>query len=345
MLFAHAYTDNGIKFFGPDGKKLDDELEAAIEAELDKEILTVAAEELGRARRINDAAGRYIEFCKSTYLGSRPLTGLRLVIDCAHGAGYQVGPLVFRELGAEVFEIGVKPDGFNINKEVGSTHPKELQEAVLARRADAGIALDGDADRVVLVDENGALIDGDQIMFIILNHLKSLNRFSGGVVGTLMTNLGFEKALDALDVPLVRAKVGDRYVVAEMGERGWQLGGETSGHVICGHATGTGDGVVSALQVISAMVTEGRSLSELTADLTLFPQKMINVRVAGKADLEQSEIVAAVERSERELADRGRVLLRASGTEPVVRVMVEAQDAELAQAQAEAIAEVVRAHC
>ena len=341
----NPYEDNGIKFFGPNGKKLSDELEAAIEAELDKDIVTVPAEQLGRARRINDAAGRYVEFCKSTYLGGRPLTGLRLVVDCAHGAGYQVGPLVFRELGAEVVVIGAEPDGFNINKEVGSTHPKSLQEAVLTHRADLGVALDGDADRVVLVDEKGQLVDGDQILFVIAQYLKRSGQFEGGLVGTLMTNLGLEKALAEMGVPFARANVGDRYVVAEMAKRSWSLGGETSGHVICGHATGTGDGLVSALQVVSAMVAQDASLSSLTQGLTLYPQELINVRVSQKPNLTTDVISKAVRDTEQRLGERGRVLLRASGTEPVVRVMIEADDTELAAAEANSLAGVIEANC
>ncbi len=338
----NPFHDNGVKFFGPDGKKLNDELEAEIERLVDQPIVVADPAQLGKARRINDAIGRYIEFCKSTYTADQSLAGLRIVLDCAHGAGYKIGPAVFRELGAEVFTIGNEPDGLNINKDVGSTHPEALQAAVKQHRADLGVALDGDADRVVMVDHQGNVVDGDQILFIIARHLLDQGRLQGGVVGTLMSNLGLELSLKELDVPFARANVGDRYVVAEMVSRNWGLGGESSGHVVCGHATGTGDGIVTALQVVSAMRTTGKSLAEMAGAMQLYPQRLINVRVDEKVDLStQAEIQSAVESAEAAMGERGRVLLRPSGTEPLIRVMVEADDAEMANDHAQAIAKVV----
>lgn len=338
----NPFHDNGVKFFGPDGKKLNDELEAEIERLVDQPIVVAAPAQLGKARRINDAIGRYIEFCKSTYTADQSLAGLRIVLDCAHGAGYKIGPAVFRELGAEVFTIGNEPDGLNINKDVGSTHPEALQAAVKQHRADLGVALDGDADRVVMVDHQGSVVDGDQILFIIARHLLDQGRLQGGVVGTLMSNLGLELSLKELDVPFARANVGDRYVVAEMVSRNWGLGGESSGHVVCGHATGTGDGIVTALQVVSAMRMSGRSLADMAGVMQLYPQRLINVRVDEKVDLStQAEIQSAVESAEAAMGERGRVLLRPSGTEPLIRVMVEADDAAMADDHAQAIAKVV----
>ena len=338
----NPYHDNGVKFFGPDGKKLNDELEAEIERLVDQPIVVADPAQLGKARRINDAIGRYIEFCKSTYTADQSLAGLRIVLDCAHGAGYKIGPAVFRELGAEVFTIGNEPDGLNINKDVGSTHPEALQAAVKQHRADLGVALDGDADRVVMVDHQGSVVDGDQILFIIARHLLDQGRLQGGVVGTLMSNLGLELSLKELDVPFARANVGDRYVVAEMVSRNWGLGGESSGHVVCGHATGTGDGIVTALQVVSAMRMSGRSLADMAGVMQLYPQRLINVRVDEKVDLStQAEIQSAVESAEAAMGERGRVLLRPSGTEPLIRVMVEVDDAAMANDHAQAIAKVV----
>lgn len=338
----NPFHDNGVKFFGPDGKKLNDELEAEIERLVDQPIVVADPAQLGKARRINDAIGRYIEFCKSTYTADQSLAGLRIVLDCAHGAGYKIGPAVFRELGAEVFTIGNEPDGLNINKDVGSTHPEALQAAVKRHRADLGVALDGDADRVVMVDHQGSVVDGDQILFIIARHLLDQGRLQGGVVGTLMSNLGLELSLKELDVPFARANVGDRYVVAEMVSRNWGLGGESSGHVVCGHATGTGDGIVTALQVVSAMRMSGKTLAEMAGVMQLYPQRLINVRVDEKVDLStQAGIQSAVESAEAAMGERGRVLLRPSGTEPLIRVMVEADDAAMANDHAQAIAKVV----
>ena len=339
----NPFQDNGIKFFGPDGKKLDDSLEFEIERLVDQALATVEAKKLGKARRVNDAIGRYIEFCKSTYTANAGLKRLRIVLDCAHGAGYQVGPAVFRELGAEVITLGDSPDGLNINREVGSTHPEALQAAVREHRADIGIALDGDADRVVMVDHQGKLIDGDQILYIIAIHLHRQERLAGGVVGTLMSNLGLELQLGKHQIPFARANVGDRYVVAEMGRLGWQLGGESSGHVVCGHATGTGDGIVTALQVVAAMRAQQADLQTLASDLSLYPQRLINVPVKRRVALdEQPDIQAAVSAAEETMGDRGRVLLRPSGTEPLIRVMVEADNTDLADLHAESIAKVVQ---
>lgn len=338
----NPFHDNGIKFFGPDGKKLADAIELEIERWVDMPLQTAAPDALGKARRVNDAIGRYIEFCKSTYSAKQSLQGLKIVLDCAHGAGYQVGPAVFKELGAEVITLGNQPDGLNINQDVGSTHPESLQRAVCEHQADIGIALDGDADRVVMVDHTGALIDGDQILYIIAAHLQGLNALNGGVVGTLMSNLGLQLKLEEMGIPFARANVGDRYVVAEMSERGWSLGGESSGHVVCGHATGTGDGIVTALQVVAAMRAADSTLAELAADLTLYPQTLINVRVAQKVDLDGHDgIRAAVAQASDAMGSRGRVLLRASGTEPLIRVMVEADSSDLAQTHAQTISEVV----
>lgn len=338
----NPFHDNGVKFFGPDGKKLNDALEAEIERLVDQPIVVADPALLGKARRINDAIGRYIEFCKSTYTADQSLAGLRIVLDCAHGAGYKIAPAVFRELGAEVFTIGDAPDGLNINKDVGSTHPEALRAAVKQHRADLGVALDGDADRVVMVDHQGNVVDGDQILFIIARHLLDQGRLQGGVVGTLMSNLGLELSLKELDVPFARANVGDRYVVAEMVSRNWGLGGESSGHVVCGHATGTGDGIVTALQVVSAMRMTGKSLADMAGVMRLYPQRLINVRVDEKVDLStQAEIQSAVESAEAAMGERGRVLLRPSGTEPLIRVMVEADDAAMADDHAQAIAKVV----
>lgn len=338
----NPFHDNGIKFFGPDGKKLDDAIELEIERWVDLPLQTVAPDSLGKARRVNDAIGRYIEFCKSTYSAKESLKGLTIVLDCAHGAGYQVGPAVFRELGAEVVTLGNQPDGLNINRDVGSTHPEALQQAVREHSADLGIALDGDADRVVMVDHTGSVIDGDQILYIIASHLQGLGALNGGVVGTLMSNLGLQLKLEEMGIPFARANVGDRYVVAEMAERGWTLGGESSGHVVCGHATGTGDGIVTALQVVAAMREANSTLAELASDLALYPQTLINVRVGQKVELDSHETIQqAVSDASEAMGTRGRVLLRASGTEPLIRVMVEADTADMAQTHAQSISDVV----
>lgn len=322
----NPHEDNGIKFFGPEGMKLSDEVEKAIEQELKKPMVTVPSAELGKAHRISDAVGRYVEFCKSTAPGLS-LRGKRIVLDCAHGATYDVGPKVFRELGGDVTCIGCAPNGLNINRDVGSTSPKALQSEVLAQSADLGIAFDGDGDRVLMVDHEGRLLDGDELLYIMARDLRRRGRLSGGVVSTLMANMGLEVALQREGIELVRTQVGDRHVMEEMQQRGWCLGGEGSGHLICAHRTSTGDGIIAALQVLLALEESGASLAEAAAGMRKFPQKMINVRVADRDAVSDNESVQqAVARVEAELGTRGRVLLRPSGTEPVVRVMVEGED-------------------
>jgi len=339
----NRYTDNGIKFFNADGKKLSDDVEDEIEQVLSQPMETVPSPELGKASRMVDASGRYIEFCKSTFPQSLSLRGLRLVLDCAHGATYQVAPQVFSELGAEVILMGVDPDGYNINDGVGSTSPAALQAKVLSEQADAGIAFDGDGDRVQCVAADGTVIDGDELLFVIANDLVRQNRAPKGVVGTLMSNLGLEQALQEKGVDLVRAQVGDRYVLEEMAERGWQLGGEASGHIICGDLTTTGDGIIAALQVMAAVVRSGESLLNLKSGLYKYPQTLLNVTVS--SDFRLNECTAALEESRRveaELAGRGRLVLRPSGTEPLIRVMIEGTDGSENQLLAERIAEAIR---
>jgi phosphoglucosamine mutase len=325
----NPYYDNGIKFFSSHGLKLDDEVELAIEAEIEKPMETVAPDRLGKAERVIDASGRYIEFCKSAIPSRLSLNGLKVVIDCAHGATYDIAPKVFDELEAEVISIGVDPDGLNINEQSGSTKPEQLQKAVVAHNADVGIALDGDGDRVIMVDHNGQLVDGDEILYIIACASMDRPDFRAAVVGTLMSNLGLEHALAEKGIRLHRAQVGDRYVMELLQMEGLVLGGESSGHIICLEQTTTGDGIISALQVLAAMVDGGVSLSELKAGMTKYPQTMINVRTAERFDFNASpEVAKAKQEVESELGDRGRVLLRASGTEPVIRVMVEGQEAD-----------------
>ncbi|GGX44779.1 phosphoglucosamine mutase [Saccharospirillum salsuginis] len=338
----NPFYDNGIKFFSENGTKLPDELELAIEAELEKTLTTAESDRLGKAQRIDDAGGRYVEFCKSTS-GYLDLEGMKIVLDCAHGATYDVAPKVFRELGAQVISIGTRPDGLNINEEVGSTHPAALQRAVLEQKADLGIAFDGDGDRVLMVDNEGELVDGDELLFILATHLKQQGLLNGdGIVGTLMTNLGLEVALKKEGIDLVRAKVGDRYVMEQLNERDWILGGESSGHLVCKHVTTTGDGIVSALQVLSGLRSADQTLAQAKSGMRKFPQVMINVRMPVKMDVMSLASVAdAVTEAERVLGDAGRVLLRPSGTEPVVRVMVEGEDVGLVKRTCNELADQV----
>ncbi len=335
----NAFHDNGIKFFSAEGTKLPDEVEQRIEAQLDLAMTTVSSEELGKVRRVNDAAGRYIEFCKSTASGTLNLAGLKVVVDCANGAGYHIAPKVFRELGAKVYEIGTEPDGLNINENCGATAPQQLQEKVIEVGADLGIALDGDGDRLILVDHKGEVVDGDEILFIIAQALHQSGELNGGVVGTLMTNLGLEQALAKMDIPFVRAKVGDRYVLEQLAKHGWNLGGEGSGHIVCRSILPTGDATVAAVQVLKAVANSKKTIHELKQGMQKLPQRMINVRLEQKVDITSSEEVAQlVATAEVQLADKGRVLLRPSGTEPVVRVMVEGSDLDQVNSVCEQLA-------
>ena len=337
----NPYYDNGIKFFGGDGFKLPDEVELAIESYMDKPLVTEDSLKLGKAHRVPDAVGRYIEFCKGTLPSGSDLQGLKIVVDCANGATYHTGPSVFRELGAEVVEMAVDPDGFNINEDCGSTRPALLQDAVISEKADMGIAFDGDGDRVMFVDHKGHMVDGDELLFVIAKHRHQRGECSG-VAGTLMSNLGMELSLKELGIPFYRANVGDRYVIEAMRERKWQLGGESSGHIICSDLTTTGDGVVAALQVLHAMRDTDTPLNALKKGMQKYPQKMINVRIKKKFNLEDfPAIQQAVVAAESELAERGRVLLRPSGTEPLVRVMVEGEDDQQVNTLVKQIAAVV----
>lgn len=339
----NPFEDNGIKFFSGDGAKLPDETERAIEAGLDSPIVTMPSARLGRARRIGDAAGRYIEFCKSSFPYELDLRGLKLVIDCAHGAAYHIARHVFHELGADVVAIGVQPDGMNINAGYGATAPANLQQAVREHKADIGIALDGDGDRLVMVDAEGVLYDGDQLLYIIAKHRYAQGMLKRGVAGTLMTNLALEHALQRIGVPFARAKVGDRYVMELLQKNGWHLGGENSGHIICLDRHTTGDGIVSALQVLHALRSDQQTLAEAVAGLTLYPQVLVNVRVVkGQDYTTHASVISAVAAAEAALAGRGRVLLRPSGTEPLLRVMVEGEDGSLVRHWAETIAQAVR---
>ena len=337
----NAYTDNGIKFFGADGRKLNDEIELEIERLLDEDMSVVATDQIGKVRRIDDARGRYIEFCKSTTPGL-DLKGMKVVVDTANGAAYHIAPAVLEELGAEVIAIAHQPDGFNINRECGSTHPEQLQERVVAEKADLGIALDGDADRLIMVDHTGKLVDGDQLLYVIARDRKESGAAVEGVVGTLMTNFGLELALKTLGVEFVRAKVGDRYVMEQLDQRGWLIGGESSGHLVCLDRTSTGDGTVSALQVLAALARRGDSLAEAVADVAMLPQVMINVRGPNRDGFEALPAVkAAVADAEAKLAGNGRILLRPSGTEPLVRVMIEGKDSEQVETLCRELADVV----
>ena len=341
----NPYYDNGIKFFSAEGTKLPDNIEEAIEAMLDQPIDCVESAELGKARRINDAAGRYIEFCKSTFPAHLGLDGYKIVVDCANGATYHIAPNVLRELGAEVIEIGATPNGININEKCGATDVKALQEKVLETKADVGLAYDGDGDRIMMVDHLGNKVDGDQILFIIAREALRSGQLKGGVVGTLMSNMSLEIALKMLGVPFVRANVGDRYVLEKMVEHNWTLGGENSGHIIIADKNTTGDGIIASLAVLSAMVQHRLSLNELASAVKLFPQVLINVRFAGGDNPLESEAVKAVAADvEKRLEGKGRILLRKSGTEPLIRVMVECEDGALAKQCAEEIAEAVKAN-
>lgn len=337
----NPYYDNGIKFFSSEGAKLPDEIEHAIEAELEKSMEVMESAELGKAKRIDDAAGRYIEFCKSTFPNNMNLRGLKIVIDCANGATYHVAPPVFHELGADVISISNTPNGLNINLDCGSTHPKALQKAVVEHQADLGIAFDGDGDRVLMVDAEGNLLDGDQLLYIIAISLYAKGLLKGGVAGTLMTNLALEHAFQKHQIPFARAKVGDRYVLELLNEKNWQLGGENSGHILTLDKHTSGDGIISALQVLYALKESGKTLKQLGETLVLYPQVLINITTKQKLDLENKTIQQAVKEAEAQLKDTGRVLLRASGTEPKIRVMVEGREATLVQKLAENIAAVV----
>jgi len=340
----NSFEDNGIKLFADDGTKLPDAIEFAIEEQLDKNLTTVAPQLLGKASRITDAAGRYIEFCKSTVGSELKFNGLKIVLDCAHGSTYHIAPSVFEELGATVVTIGTSPNGLNINANSGSTSPEELVKAVLAEKADIGIAFDGDGDRVAMVDHTGEVVDGDEILYIIARDRRRQSIDFGGVVGTAMSNLGLELALDALDVPFVRTAVGDRYVMAEMLKRGWSLGGESSGHIICLDKTTTGDGIVSALQALAAISHSEQPLAQLKKKMRKMPQSMVNVRIGNNVDIFNNKAAkSAVAEVEAQLGDKGRVLLRPSGTEPLIRVMVEGENQDSVVKFAKELAEVVAA--
>ena len=335
--------DNGIKFFAADGYKLPDDVELEIEALMDQPLVTNGSFSLGKARRISDATGRYIEFCKGTLPSGFSLSGLRVALDCAHGATYNAAPKVFKELGATTITMGNEPNGFNINDQCGSTHMTGLQELVLSEKADFGVALDGDGDRVLLVDENGEIVDGDELIYIIAQHRHASVEGCNGVAGTQMSNLGLELALKEMGIPFARTKVGDRYVVEALNAKGWSLGGEASGHVLCGDLNTTGDGIVAALQVILAVSESGKTLSELKAGMSKFPQTMINVRLAKKVDISDNQVInEAVADAEAKLDGRGRVLLRPSGTEPLIRVMVEGDDQVLVDQLVSDMAKIVQ---
>lgn len=340
----NPFEDNGIKFFSSEGTKLPDEVEEAIEQEMEKALTCVESAELGRASRIVDAAGRYIEFCKGTFPSELNLNGLKIVVDCANGATYHIAPNVMRELGATVISLGVQPDGMNINKECGATDVSALQQRVLETRADVGLAFDGDGDRVMMVDHLGNKVDGDQILYIIAREGLRQGQLRGGVVGTLMSNMGLELALKQLGIPFARAKVGDRYVLEKLQEKGWRLGAENSGHVILLDKTTTGDGIVAGLQVLTAMTRNHMTLHDLCSGMKLLPQILVNVRFSGDNDpLESAEVKAVTAEVEKALAGRGRVLLRKSGTEPLIRVMVEGEDEAQVTALAHRIADAVKA--
>lgn len=338
----NLYQDNGIKFFSSDGAKLDDDVELAIERELDHVMQMVSSDQIGKVSRINDAPGRYVEFCKSCFPVNLSLRGMKIALDCAHGATYHIAPNVLRELGATVFELGTAPDGFNINADVGSTKPAALQQLVLAQGADIGLALDGDGDRLIMVDHLGEIVDGDELLFVIASAKAAAGQLEGGVVGTLMSNFGLEEAMNARDIPFIRAAVGDRYVLSELQCRGWTLGGESSGHLLCLDVTTTGDGIVSALQVIASLLQSGQSLNQAKAGMQKYPQHMINVACRKTFSVVSGDPIAlAITETEKQLSGRGRVLLRPSGTEPVVRVMVEGEEEGFVRSLTSNLAEVV----
>jgi len=339
----NPYEDNGIKFFSAKGTKLGDEWEASVEALVDQPPVWATSAELGKARRLNDAAGRYIEFCKSTFSNDFTLRGMKIVVDAAHGAAYQIAPKVFHELGADVVAIGCAPDGLNINKDVGATHPEALVEAVKAHGADYGIALDGDADRLQVVDKSGRLYNGDELLYLMVSDRIARDEVVPGVVGTLMTNMAVELALKHKGIEFIRSKVGDRYVLEALQEKNWLLGGEGSGHLLALDKHTTGDGLISALQVLQACVATGKTMAELLSDVVLFPQVLINVRIAKDHNWQDNaQLASALKEVEATLKDSGRVLIRASGTEPLVRVMVEAKDAAMARSSAEKLAATLR---
>jgi phosphoglucosamine mutase len=339
----NPFEDNGIKFFSADGMKLPDAVESEIESLLDAPmVLPSTSAQLGKAERLQDAEGRYLEFCKGTFPKQRALRGLKLVVDCAHGANYRVGLRVFQELGAEVVAVGSSPNGININDGCGATAPRAMARAVVEHGADFGIAFDGDGDRLAMADHDGTLFDGDQLLYAMVKHRKEQGRLQGGVVGTLMTNFALERRLAEMGIAFVRAKVGDRYVLESLVERGWECGGENSGHLLCLDCHSTGDAIISALQVLAALVATGQTLRDFTRELTLLPQVLVNVKLAGGFDLQASAVREAIAKAEADLAGLGRVLLRPSGTEPVVRVMVEGEDRIHVQALADTIAAAVR---
>jgi phosphoglucosamine mutase len=339
----NPYEDNGIKFFSAKGTKLSDEWETAVESMVDEAPVWASSAELGKAKRLDDAAGRYIEFCKSTFSNDFTLKGMKIVVDAAHGAAYQIAPKVFHELGADVVAIGCSPDGLNINKGVGATHPEALVEAVKLHKADYGIALDGDADRLQVVDSSGRLYNGDELLYLMVSDRIARDEVVPGVVGTLMTNMAVEVALKRKGVAFIRSKVGDRYVLEALKENAWLLGGEGSGHLLALDKHTTGDGLISALQVLQACVATGQTMAQLLSEVQLFPQVLINVRIAKDQKWQDNpQLASAIQEVELQLADTGRVLIRASGTEPLVRVMVEAQDPVLAQSYAEKIAATLR---
>ncbi|MBA2709144.1 MAG: phosphoglucosamine mutase [Tatlockia sp.] len=338
----NLYEDNGIKFFTADGSKLPDSMELAIEAEIEAPLQTVISAKLGKTTRIKDAPGRYIEFCKATVPSLTRLTGLKIAVDCANGATYHIAPSVFSELGAEVITMGNKPDGFNINRDCGSTSPDALQKLVLHTGADLGVALDGDGDRLILVDQGGNIINGDQILYIIAKERFQRGQLHGGVVGTLMSNYGLEKAIKNLDVEFLRTKVGDRYVMEALKEKDWKIGGESSGHIVCLDKTTTGDGIIAALQVLACMVRQEKTLDNLVQDIQLLPQTLINIKTDNAELLAtNSKVIKMVDNLSHQLEGEGRVLLRPSGTEPMLRVMVEGPDSEQVHTQAQQLSEEI----